>query len=554
MQYAAAEIKEFAEKPGGVKTISGYAAAFGNMDSHGDVIVPGAFLNTIEEAKERKINLYSSHSMDARDLLGTVTVLREQEGRLYFEAEFSQAASAQDIAIKAKEGHLNEVSIGFYVVKQEFRAGDTNVARYITEIKLIEISLVSRASNPLATTLSVKNENKPNKGLNMSEDNKENLENKPLEAKTEVVKAEETKETSTDNSGEYLAKIEALSEQMKSMETLLNQPQKKTPYGEIEEVKEENNKESSANLEMKHFVEYIRGDISQAEYKALSSSSDKDGGVLVPETLKQQILEKKDQINVLEAMVETIPVNSPLSIIDFDFTETFNAHGEVESVTIQDIANAFGKNTLDPQDFDVICKVPKRLERRSFAALQPLIAKRYARKHKDQVDSFIMLGTGVNQPVGVVTMLNDLSANTVSITSLGGLVYGDLVDCVIKLDQQYRDNGAFFLHKNALGQIMKLTDDNNLPIWNRPVAQGNPSTLLGYPVFEIPSLDDGGSSGETPIVFGDMSMYVMAVELGFNVEVLRELYAGNKQIGLKMGAAYDGMPTDVNAFAQIKIS
>ena len=39
----------------------------------------------------------------------------------------------------------------------------------------------------------------------------------------------------------------------------------------------------------------------------------------------------------------------------------------------------------------------------------------------------------------------------------------------------------------------------------------------------------------------------------FNIEVLRELYAGNDQIGLKFHRAYDGMPLDKNAFASIKI-
>ena len=57
--FSELSIKEFGDKEP-IREITGYASVFGNIDSHGDIIDKGAFANTIEDAKSRKINLYSS--------------------------------------------------------------------------------------------------------------------------------------------------------------------------------------------------------------------------------------------------------------------------------------------------------------------------------------------------------------------------------------------------------------------------------------------------------------------------------------------------------------
>lgn len=550
METLASETKFAVQGSNGVTKITGYAAVFGNVDSHGDIIEKGAFSKTIEAFLKRKVNLYSSHSLDARDLVGSISLLQEDDYGLYFESEVSSAGSAQDIAIKAKEGHLNEVSIGFFITDKELKKDATGRRiRYIKEIDLIEISLVSRASNPMARTLLVKEEH-------MSE------ENNKQEVKQEVteVQSVEVKQETTNNNVEIKASmdqknnelIEMMMKKMEAMEAALNAPVKKTPAGVVE--KKEIEFEIKNEDELDAFVGLVNGEISGREYKSLSSSVASNGGLLVPEKFSEKILEEKERIRRVDGMIEKVQVSGPLSIIDFDFEEVLGAHDEGSSVTVQDIANAFGKSTLDPQDFSVIVKVPRRLERRSFIALEGFLAKRYAKKHMDQKEDFILTGTGVKQPIGIVTLLDDLAVNTVTAATVAALDYDDLVDCMLKLDEEYRSNGVFIVNKAVLGQVMKLKDSNNLPIWNRPVSADNPSTLLGRPIFESKSLPDGSTAGDTPLVFADLSLYMMAEEKGFTVEVLRELYAGEDKIGLKIGASYDGMPIDKNGFARIDIT
>lgn len=578
----------------GVNRISGYASVFNNVDSHGDIILKGSFTKTIERIADRKINLYSSHDMDARELLGTITMLREDDYGLYFEADISSAPSAQDIAIKAKEGHLDEVSIGFFMLDSEYVKDEASgqSIRVISEIELVEISLVSRASNPKAKILQVKKEQAEMEDAEqddriieevmekhddvldgLAEKLAEELIEKSVEGEsselqtvdslTEPNKNKENKMSEEKNINEDMVK--AFEEKLAKFEELMNQPIAKTPFEVEEEKSEEPVLETRSEAEMHNeasalFYDYAKGDLTKREYeqaieeKALSSVVVEDGAALVPERLHNEIVQKLDRITKIEALVTKLNGNGPLDILDYSFDPTWSTHDDGGTISETSISSIFGKSTLDPQDYAALVTIPNRLERRSFQSIQPLLAGDFARAYNELKEDKIMQGSGHKEPLGVVTLLTDLSINTENITAIANLDYDALVNVTFKLNEEYRGNAAFFMHPDALKQVMKLTDSQNLPIWNRPVSAGNPATLLGYPVIETRALEDGNASGESPVVFADMSKYIMLEEKAFSVEASRDANFSSNKLTLRMVVSFDGMPVDKNAFAMIEIT
>ena len=136
----------------GVGYIEGYASVFGNVDHDGEVIEKGAFTKTLLEGlPSRRIKLVDFHNawLDSDYIIGVVEEANEDEHGLWFKARFSSVRRAQDVRTKIKEGILEALSIGYEVVKDRFdrEAG----IRYLTELKLFEISVVSWGANPLAT-------------------------------------------------------------------------------------------------------------------------------------------------------------------------------------------------------------------------------------------------------------------------------------------------------------------------------------------------------------------------------------------------------------------
>lgn len=549
----------------GIETIEGFAAAFNNVDSHGDVIRPGAFTATIEAIKDRPIGLFASHNHnDAKELMGTITHLEERQFGLYFRADISQAPSAQDIAIKAREGHLNEVSIGFIPRETDvIEMDDGRRVLEINEIELIEISLVTRAANPLAQVTLVKQETP----MSDQVDNKEptEIEQKSApELKETKPAAQEVKQMDEKNmNDELMEKLNSMETQLKRLDEFdkwMSQPQPKTAVDTTGAQKHTNEHEidlkDEGDYEM--FYKALQDPNKFAmEYKELSTLVDRDGGLLVPERMMDEIKKERDRLNKLGGRVRVVPLGDArsLSLRDFDWEPSIAEFHEGDTLTVTDIADIFNKNELIPQDYSILFKVTDKLERKAGANLMPLLLQRAARNAFNDQDDRIMTGTGSNQPLGIVTLLDNLAFNTVNVTSLAsGLDYDSLVDCMMKLDEEYRHSGAWYMHKDAIATVMKLKDSQNLPIWNRPVAAGLPPTLLGAPVIETKSLADGNASGETPIVFGDLGEYLMVVDEENRVDIDRSRYFDEKKVAVRINFAYDGVPMDKKAFARIEIT
>lgn len=137
-------------------TLVGYASTFGNVDLGGDVVVKGAFLKTIENIKANGIPLLADHMASTASVLGTIYDAAETDKGLKIWARISKAPSAQDVAVKAREGHLNKMSIGYETMDDAMEDRDGLRVRLLKEVKVWETSVVVFPMNPQATIERVK--------------------------------------------------------------------------------------------------------------------------------------------------------------------------------------------------------------------------------------------------------------------------------------------------------------------------------------------------------------------------------------------------------------
>jgi HK97 family phage prohead protease len=119
--------------------LEGYASTFGNVDSYGDVIAPGAFMKSLAEHKSAGTMPALLWQHNADDPIGVWTDAREDErglkvsGRLTLDTKRGAEARAL-----VKDGAL-ALSIGF----QTRDSASENGRRVLKDIKLWEISLVT---------------------------------------------------------------------------------------------------------------------------------------------------------------------------------------------------------------------------------------------------------------------------------------------------------------------------------------------------------------------------------------------------------------------------
>lgn len=134
-------------------TISGYGAVFGNMDNGGDIILPGAFKESI--AKGRKPKMLWLH--DASMPIGIWDEMREDDNGLMMKGRISKrAAKGAEVSALVKMGAIEGLSIGYRT--QEYEMDLAAGARKLIKLDLLETSVVTFPMNEMANIYAMKSD------------------------------------------------------------------------------------------------------------------------------------------------------------------------------------------------------------------------------------------------------------------------------------------------------------------------------------------------------------------------------------------------------------
>lgn len=127
---------------GATGVIEGYGAVFGNVDTYGDIILRGAFGNSMGK---RKVKMLWQH--DPSQPIGVWDEMREDDRGLYMKGRVLSTVEKGKEAIALMEaGAIDGLSIGYKTVDAEY----TNGNRILKEIDLWETSIVTFPANEMA--------------------------------------------------------------------------------------------------------------------------------------------------------------------------------------------------------------------------------------------------------------------------------------------------------------------------------------------------------------------------------------------------------------------
>lgn len=171
MQHLACSLMEIKLAPpaSGVDTMSfsGYGAAFGNVDSYGDVIAPGAFANYLSDMKNGKqpwpamLAQHGGWGATAEDMtpVGVWTHLAEDGAGLQVTGQLADTPRGRELYTLMKMSPrpaIDGLSIGYIAKASTPRSKPEDPRRTLTQIDLMEISPVTFPANRNARMTSVK--------------------------------------------------------------------------------------------------------------------------------------------------------------------------------------------------------------------------------------------------------------------------------------------------------------------------------------------------------------------------------------------------------------
>lgn len=280
---------------------------------------------------------------------------------------------------------------------------------------------------------------------------------------------------------------------------------------------------------------------ARLDKKALSTTVDADGGFAVPVELDQQIEKRLRDLSPIRSDANVVAIGSSKykklvntgGITSGWISET-GARVETATPTLQEIIPPLGEIYANPAATQAM------LDDGNFN-VENWLSEELAEEFSFQENSAFVNGTGINQPKGflqyTVSAATDGSRTFGELQALNTGVAGDwaaadpsdiLVDIIHSMKSGYRAGAKFYMNTSLLSEIRKFKDVDGNYLWRPGMENGQPSTLLGYPVVEVAEMPVKAASSLS-LCFANMKRaYTVTDRMG--TRILRDPYSNKPYV------------------------
>lgn len=289
--------------------------------------------------------------------------------------------------------------------------------------------------------------------------------------------------------------IRGVTDRLAALETRLNRPGTQ---------QQDNRDEPSA--ETRAFGTYLRlGNAAPAEeLRTLTVSSDPQGGYLAPPELSTEFIRDLVEFSPIRALASVRSTSAP-SVSYPRRTGITNAKWKGEGQTSEASEPGFGQVEVPIREVNTFTDISNQLLADSGGAAEAEVRLALAEDFGQKEGLAFVKGAGTLQPEGIMSNADVAYTASGNASTLGTNAADLLITHMYSLPAAYRARGTWLMNGSTLAAIRKLKDGTTgVYLWQPSYAAGQPETILGRPVIEVPDMDDIGSAAE-PILFGDIA-------------------------------------------------
>jgi HK97 family phage major capsid protein/HK97 family phage prohead protease len=513
------------DTPGDAGEFTGIASVFGEVDALGDQVAPGAFRKSLAQhkAKGRLPLLLWMHDITAP--VGRWLDVRETAEGLAVKGKLIlDTARGREAYALLKERALDGLSIGFRTLK----SARTKTGRILQEVSLEEISLVTLPALASARVTHVKSTPRrtpalPTEGTTMPIDiapapdqpDGEDGFSIDLDKIPDVFKRIEAAE---DRSERALTGLDHLEAKIDKIETRLARPSARIEVKEDTDAVEKRAFNAFLRVGMDRLSDHDRRVMESIERKVLTAggggSPELGGQMLVPEQFQRELLRVLILASPMRQVARVTQVGGTPVLIPKRTTNLAAAwvaetaqHGVDEPTYVQ--------LSIDVHTARVSVEVSNQLLEDSAFNLEAELARDIAIEFGRLEGLAFVKGSGAGQPKGF------LADSNFSVTSIGTQVSADdLIDLYHSVPSFYAQNGTWLMTRAVMGRVRKFkaSGAGNF-LWADSLQPGNPPTLLGRPIVEMPDLTRAASPAGDFVAFGDWSSgYRIVDRVGLTIQ------------------------------------
>lgn len=538
-------------------TFQGYASIFDLIDSDGDIIQKGAFERTIQQCEQGKKTIYVLWQHQGSEPIGILDHLKEDQiglfvqGRLLLDVQRGREAYSL-----LKEQALRGLSIGFVPIETDYDAKGT---RLIQQVDLLEVSLVTFPSNPLAGVHAIKE--KPATLIHQPK------EGKIIMQKTEVTSHDHLKKTWEDYkevNQERLAQCQKngqadpLTEhQLATIDRALEEQQNCLAEEHLQRIRPRLDQqickqESGSYPHQKAFENYLRKGISSGlehmEAKSLSSVSQAEGGYLIPVAIEKKIQEMLFDRSSMRQLcaIESISTDSLEMLQE---TDDLEAGWVLETEARKDTKNPeFRKHTIRVHEMYAQPKATQKLIDDARIDIGQWISGKIVDKFSRMENHSFLHGDGVGKPRGLLTYPKGNEWGKIENFDVGTLETDDFLIALDELKDAYAANASFLMHPSTIRAVRMLKDRDGRYLWSPDISGHGGDMLFGHRIYrsvDMPTCLEGN----TVVAVGDFKSAYQILDRT-HVRLLRDPYTDKPFIKFYATKRVGG---DVKRFDAVKL-
>ncbi|TCT12661.1 HK97 family phage major capsid protein [Tepidamorphus gemmatus] len=275
------------------------------------------------------------------------------------------------------------------------------------------------------------------------------------------------------------------------------------------------------DIERKAFGTYLRlGNSAPAEeLKTLTVSSDPQGGYLAPAELSSEFIRDLVEFSPIRSLASVRTTGAPVVAYPRR-TGITNAKWKGETQASEGSEPAFGQVEIPIREINTYVDISNQLLSDSGGTAEAEVRLALAEDFGQKEGLAFVKGSAALEPEGIMANADVQATATGNAATLGANPADLLISHMYALPAAYRSRGVWLMNGSTLAAIRKLKDGTTgVYLWQPAYAQGQPETILGRPVIEVPDMDDVGA-GAQPILFGDIATaYRIVDRVGLSILV-----------------------------------
>lgn len=284
---------------------------------------------------------------------------------------------------------------------------------------------------------------------------------------------------------------------------------------------------------------------------SFGSTVPSDGGFLIPETLRSELLRVALETAIVRPRARVVPMETlrvPFPTIDVT-SNASSVHGGLigywteEAGTLTQSSAKFGRVVLDAKKLTGYSEVPNELFQDSIVSFQAFLGQVFPEAIAWFEDVAFFSGTGAGEPLGFLNADAAVSVSKESGQAAATIVWENIVKMYARMLPSSLGRAVWIVNNDAFPELATMAlsvGTGGSAIWLNNGAQGPPMTILGRPVIFTEKAQTVGTVGD--VNFVDLGYYLIGDRQSMSAETSPHYKFANDQTAFRIIERVDGRP------------